>query len=162
SPYYLSMRRSALKHGPDQRLALSSAAFDDETRRLGLPVPRRWGNFFLDHFFFLAAREDAILRLTRKPVEAARHPADRIDPWDQQQWKMKWKSIAGWVDIYEKNRKVNFPVYERMISGLREGGNVRIALLEGVQNPKLDASADDPAEVMRVRNQYRQDVQRFA
>lgn len=163
TPFNLAMRRGALSEAMHRRqLALTSDAFDDELRRAGLPVPRRWNNLFMDHYQFFVAREESIFQIMREPVEKDDHPADNLRPWGEKHWQQKWKSVSGWVNTYKQNHVANLEVYERMIDRLRKRGDISVALLEGVQNPQLDERAEGSAEAKKIRGQYRIDVEAFA
>jgi len=163
SPYNIATRKKPAANGAyQQRLAFTSNALDEEVRRAGVKVPGRWNNFFLDNWKFLAVRQDVLFHPMRPPVDAEAHPADRLVVWTDKQWQQKWKTIAGWVNTYEKNRDVNFEMYERMIHRLRESGLICVVLLEGVQSPRLDAKIQGSPIDIRIHAQYRQDMRQFA
>ncbi|MGE5608460.1 MAG: SGNH/GDSL hydrolase family protein [Bacillota bacterium] len=163
SLYNLSLPPAAWQEvANEQRLALDSPAFDEEGRQLGMKVPHRHSNYFLNHFWFFAARTEAVLNALTGPVPYAQHFAGESRRWMRDRLLAAQSITNKWERRYERNRDVNLAAYGRIIQHLRERNGITVVLLEGVQNPDNLRLAKDVATSKRIRDQYRADVSRFA
>jgi len=143
------------------RLALDSKAFDDEARLAGIKLPRRTGNFFLDHHGFFSARPAAVLNLLRGPVVPDFHQAETWRPISEEEWLKAEEALRQRIEGYAENSQRNFQVVERTIAQLREAGGIHVVLLEAVQNPRADQIMRDSPESRKSLEAYERDIRAF-
>ncbi len=144
------------------RLALDAGAFDEEAHRAGIALPRRTGNFFLDHHGFFSARPWAVLNLVKGPVVPDLHQARTWRVLSEDEWAMAEASLRQRIGGYAENGPRNFEVMGRTIACLREAGGIQVVLLESVRNPRADRIMRDSPECREALTMYEKDVRAHA
>ena len=144
------------------RLALDSAAFDEEARLAGIALPRRTGNFFLDHHGFFSARPWAVLNLVKGPVVPGLHQARTWRVLSEDEWANAEASLRQRIGGYTENGPRNFEVMGRTIARLRDAGGFQVVLLESVRNPRADRIMRDSPECSKALTMYENDVRTHA
>ena len=69
--------------------------------------------------------------------------------------------LIEWQQDYHKYRAANFEVYRRLIQHLRER-EIKIAFLEVVHNPAAETIIFKKPEVVKIFDEYQNDVKKFA
>lgn len=144
------------------RLALDSGVFDYEAGLAGIGVPRRTGNFFLDHHGFFSARPTAVLNLMTGPVIPDLHQARTWRSLSEDEWAKAETSLFHRVGAYPENGACNFEVMGRTIERLREAGGIQPVLLESVRNPRADQIMRDSPACREALTRYEEDVRAYA
>ncbi len=144
------------------RLALDSSAFDEEADLAGIALPRRTGNFFLDHHGFFSARPSAVLNLVTGPVVPDLHQARTWRILSEDEWANAEISLLGRVGGYTENGTRNFEVMGRTIERLRGAGGIQPVLLESVRNPRADQVMRDSPACREALTRYEEDVLAYA
>lgn len=146
----------------EPRLALDSKAFDEEVRLAGVEAPRHTGNFFLDHYGFFSARPSAVFNLLRGPIAVDLHQAKTWRAFTEREWDSALDVLWRRIGRYPENGQRNFEVMGRIIERLRKAGDIQVALLESVRNPRADKIMRDSEESRKVLETYEKDVRAFA
>jgi hypothetical protein len=163
SPNTLSTGTGSLRKSlRSPRPALDASALYDEALILGSEVPRRTGNFFLDHYKFFVSRPLAIANLVFRPVEPVRHFAAGWTPPTPGEWDRAVGNIGRWRTAYVERSGLALGVLGRAVSRLRAGGDVRVLFVEALTNPAAMDQIMDSDEAREVRRLYLRDVAALA
>lgn len=154
TPFNLSMGGNAQRERIAQpRLAIDSPSLLDETRRAGQAPRRALGNYFLDHYSFFATRVDSPFQL---PAWYS-YPKHGLRTWTDAQWSASEPRFTSWVKGFERESPHNLEIYGRMIARLKQNPRIKVALLEGAENPRNQELAGRAAYA-----KYRMVVTEFA
>lgn len=143
------------------RLGFTSEVLDTEARLAGFDVPYRTRIFFLDNLGFFLARRFAIPRnLLRGPPP----DGDPLNaPWvahvyREEFWQQEIAALPEEIKQYDANKHLNFAVLKRLITQIRERGDISFVLLEPPINPRWYGEATSATFFRR----YREDLRQFA
>ena len=163
SPLNLSRPAAELEDlGRDWRFALDSPGFEEELRIAGAPVPRRSGNYFLDHLRFFLIRPAALLNAVRGPVTVKRHRAEEWRTLSEPEFVRAATRAGRWLATYRENRDANMAVYERIAGRMTSGEGMKVLLLDSTRNPSADALNFATDEHRALLDTYHADAEALA
>lgn len=146
------------------RLALDCPSFEAEVRIAGLTIPKRFNNYFLNHYLFFIARQSALLNCITGQVQLERH---KIALWESvmnsQRWQSAIQRVKQWLEgeNYHHNRQANFGVYARLIQRLQQSKQIQVALVESIRNPKIESIIYATPAAKQLYNEYQMDMKEF-
>lgn len=164
-PAFLAFERERLKGGITRhsRLALYCPAFDEEMQLARVSPPQWTGNYFIDHYKFFVARLPALLKnLLTGPVPWSDHNAEQWRLPTKLQWERAVKNLGQWQQSYHAYRTANFGVYARLLQRLHRSGQIQVALVEILVNPRARSLVFASSDTKSLYEEYQADMKRFA